>query len=269
LEKLKQFYTNNCEAINENLVYLKTDFEKIQIDINDSIYSKFRYLQLNNLVRFLNPKVNLKKHSAPQISGDFLDMEDLDGALDMVAAMEVSSNKNVNDSLEEMIPLYFLPSHIETKIKDITVGNKRRNIDYRLRKVLPDSYIDSLNLQFKPEQDEVIINYDLRTDYSISFFKFYKNSDYEECVLHDEIEKKVNEVKYKLNLKYVESMEHYFIGNIDVEVGLLERDEVEDNNNPLYYHFNLWKLRDTDLANIFNDFALYPFSKEVLQSEYR
>lgn len=269
MEKLQQFYKENCETINENSVLLTTDFEKIEINITDSTYREYRYLQLNNLVRFLNPKVNLKKHSAPQISNDVLEMDDFDLALDMVGEMEVSSEKIVNDSVEEMISFYFLPSHIEREIKNITCGSLRKKIDYRLRKILPQSFIDSLKLQFNPEQDEVIIDYNLRAQHSISFFKFYNNDECDECVNFDEIEKKINKVKYKLNLKYVESMEHYFIGNINIEVGLLERDEFEKNDNPLYYHFNLWKLRDKDFVNIYKDFSLYPFNKEVLESEYR
>lgn len=265
MEKLQEFYKQKCESHqNQDLVLLKTDFEKIEIDTNDSLYSEIRFLELNNLVRFLNPKVNLEKQSAPQIPDDDLEMQDLDLALEMVDELEVPSEEAVNDSLKEMMPLYFLPSHIEKKIKDITCGTKRKKIDYRLKKILPQSFIGKLNLNFIQEQDEVIVEYDFRADHSISFFKFYKNDEYDECVNFDEIEKKVNEVKFKLNVKYVESMDHYFIGDIKEEVGLIERDEVEDNDDPLYFHFSLWKLKDIDLATIFNDFSLYPFNKEVI-----
>ncbi|MDR9853685.1 hypothetical protein RJP21_08735 [Paenibacillus sp. VCA1] len=270
MDSLEQFYKKNCELIDDNLVLLKTDFEKIQINVNDNTYCEFRYLHLKNLVRFLNPKLNLNRQSTPQISNDELEMEDLDQALEMVATMEAPAEKIDYKSMQEMLPLYFLPSHIEREIKNITCGNKRRRIDHRIKKILPETFIESLNLQFAEKQDEeVIINYDLRAHHSISFFKFYKNDEYNECVDPDEIEKKVNEVKYKLNLKFVESMEHYFVGNIDIEIGLFERDEHEHSDNPLYYHFNLWKLDGRDLGMIVRDFSLYPFNKEVIESEHR
>jgi len=268
VEKLQEFYINKCEShSSEDFVLLKTDFEKIEIHINDNVYSKIRYLKLNNLVRFLNPKVNLKIHSVPQISNDDLDMEDIDSALAELSELELSSEEIIKDSLEEMIPLYFLPSHIEKKVKDITCGNKRRKIDARLRKVLPQNFINELELNFKPDVDVDIVEYDFRAKHSMSFFKFYNDDEHTECGTFVEIEKKINEVKYRLNLNYVESIDHYFIGDINVEVGLIERDEHEHNDDPLYYHFNFWKLSDIDLSIIFNNFNLYPFNKEVLKVE--
>ncbi|MEL5989469.1 hypothetical protein AAF454_13730 [Kurthia gibsonii] len=265
MERLQQFYTERCEPHKEeNLVYLKTDFEKIEIDIADKTYGEIRYLELNNLVRFLNPKVDLIKFSVPQISDDLLKFEDFDDVIDKIEEIEVFSEDFVKENLEEMMPLYFLPSHIETKIKNITCGNQRRKIDYRLKKIVPQRFIDILGLEFKTEQKEFIVNYDSRMDYSISFFKFFRNDEHEECIDFDEIEQKVNEVKYKLNVKYIESMDYYFVGNINLELGLIERNEDEHNDDPLYYHFNFWKLRGIDLSGMFGGFCLYPFNKGVL-----
>lgn len=264
MERLHQFYKQKCYPHEcEDFVLLQTDFEKIEINVNDDTCQHLRSLQLNNLVRFLNPKVNIKKHSKPHISIDILEA-DVDDAFDMLSQMEVSSEKSVRDNLEEMIPLYFLPSHIEKKVKDITCNKKRKKIDYRIKGILPQHFINELDLQFKEEKEEEIVEYGFRGDYSISFFKFFRDSHLEECINLVEIDKKVNEVKYRLKPKYVESMDYYFIGNINVELGLLERDEHSHSDNPLYYHFNLWKLKNVELATIYKDFSLFPFKEEVL-----
>ena len=265
MEKLKQFYTNRCEPhTNQNWVLLRTDFEKVEIDTTDSIYSKYRYLKLKNLVRFLNPKVNFIKQTVPQIADDFNELDDFDEVEKLLLEMEIPKNDIVQESLEEMRPLYFLPSHIETKIKSITCGNQRSKIDYRLKSIVPTNYIDELKLEFKPEMNnEIIVDYDLRSGYSVSFFKFFRNNEHEECLNFDEIEMKVNEVKYKLNVTFVESMDYYFVGDINLEYGLIERNEDEHYKDPLYYHFNFWKLWDEDFKVIFNDFCLYPFKRVV------
>ncbi|MFJ8099382.1 hypothetical protein [Lysinibacillus sp. NPDC096212] len=261
MEKLIQFYEQKCDPhTKEDFVFLRTDFEKIEIKVNDV---NLRCLELNNLVRFLNPKVNLSKHSKPHISVEDFGLDDLDEAFEMLNEME-TSEINVRDSIEEMIPLYFLPWHIEEKIKAITCGNHRKKIDYRIKSILPQSFIDELELTFRPEKGEEIVEYDDRPGRGISFFKFFRGSQFEECVDFQEIERKINEVKYKLKVKFVESMDFYFIGNINVEVGLLERDKDETNKDPLYYHFNLWKLRNMDLSTIYNEFSLFPFNEEVM-----
>jgi len=245
-------------------VYLKTDYEKVVIDTTDHIFGEYRYLELGNLVRFLNPKVNFIKQAIPQIADDLIEADDFDEVEKLVMEMEVPSVDIVQQTLEEMRPFYFLPTHIETKIKDITCGNKRRKIDHRLKSIIPSFYINELELEFKPKDDkEIVIDYENRSEHSISFFKFFRNNENEECLDFDEIEVKVNEVKYKLNVKFVESMDYYFVGNIRLEHGLIERDEDEHNDDPLYFHFNFWKLRDEDLRVIFNDFCLYPFMNEV------
>jgi len=134
LDRLKQFYLNRCEPhTNQNLVYLKTDYEKVVIDTTDHIFGEYRYLELGNLVRFLNPKVNFIKQAIPQIADDLIEADDFDEVEKLVMEMEVPSVDIVQQTLEEMRPFYFLPTHIETKIKDITCGNKRRKIDHRLK----------------------------------------------------------------------------------------------------------------------------------------
>lgn len=265
MDKLKQFYTNRCEPhTNQNLVFLRTDYEKVVIDTTDSIYSEYRYLELGNLVRFLNPKVNFIKQTLPEIDDDFTEMDDFDEVENLVSEMEVPSSDIVQNTLEVMRPLYFLPSHIETKIKGITCGNQRSKIDNRLKSIIPTEYVDELGLKFKPEDSkEFVIDYDSRSLHSISFFKFFRDNECEECSDFSEIEKKVNEVKHKLNVTFVESMDYYFIGDIRFEYGLIERNENEHNRDPLYYHFNFWKLWDEDFKVIFNDFCLYPFLKEA------
>ncbi|MCT6925298.1 hypothetical protein [Metasolibacillus sp.] len=264
MERLQQFYKHSCTPhTNENLVLLQTDFEKIEIDVKDSACHHLRCLQLNNLVRFLNPKVNIKKHAKPHISTDILE-NDMDAAFNTLSQMEIPSEKIVRDNVEEMKHLYFLPWYIEGKIKDITCGNKRKKIDYRIKGILPSYFISELDLQFDAEKEEEVVEYGDRGARAISFFKFFKDSEFEECIDSQEIDRKVNEVKYRIKPKYVESMDYYFIGNINAEVGLLERDNQPHNENPLYYHFNLWKLKSMELATIYKEFELFPFKKEVL-----
>lgn len=264
MERLQQFYKQKCiPHTSENLVLLQTDFEKIEIDVKDDACHHLRSLQLNNLVRFLNPKVNIKKHAKPHISTDTLE-NDIDAALDMLNLMEIPSEKSIRDDLEEMKPLYFLPWYIERKVKEITCGNKRKKIDYRIKGLLPQHFINELELQFNPEKEDEIVEYGYRGQRAISFFKFFRGTQSEECIDFQEIDRKVNEVKYKIKPNYVESMDYYFIGNINAEVGLLERDDQPHNENPLYYHFNLWKLKSMELSTIYKEFDLFPFKKEAL-----
>ncbi|PER60196.1 hypothetical protein CN503_25745 [Bacillus cereus] len=260
---LSEFYSEKCEVHeNPNWVFLKTDFEKIELNTIDTTYKDIRYLVLDNLVRFLNPKVNFCNQSISTDS-EILIPDDFDMVLGEIEKIEVSQQNSIHDSLSEFKPLYFVPSHIEEKIKQITCGTKRKKIDSRLKQILPEVNIKELNLQFAPGQEEYIVEYDVREKHSISFFKFYKPDTFEECTDEESIQKQVNAIKYVLNMNYVQSMDFYFIGNVNVIAGLFERNVEETNKDPLYYHFNFWKLQDIELETIFNGFKLYPFKEEA------
>lgn len=268
MEKLKEFFYRRCEVqsdINTDLVLLQTDFEKIKIHVEDEQYSNLRYLKLERLVRFLNPKVNLTTTIKPEIE-NIIDDDDFDIGIEEVNEMEIPMTREMIIGSEELLHLYFLPWHIERMLKNITCGSKRKNIDSRLKQIIPDNYIEHMELSFKEKQNEIIIEYDQRQKHAVSFFKFFRDDEGNECETIEEVEIKVNQVKYDLGLKFVESMDYYFIGDIASEIGLLERDVTESNKNPLYYHFNFWKLSDVISDGIWADFDLYPFSKEVLEN---
>ncbi|TKJ82854.1 hypothetical protein PaeCFBP13512_23260, partial [Paenibacillus sp. CFBP13512] len=249
-----------------DFVFLKTDFEKVEIDTEDKMFKDIRYLKINNVVRFLNPKIDLRMASLEQSLGEEIEsVDDFDTALTFVE--DRSEKFKIKQPCNDIKKIFFLPTHIEAKLKSITCNNQKNKIDFRLKDILPEYYIKQLGLNFKPPTDENIVNYDSREKYSISLFKFYNVDNTNECNISD-TEKKINEVKYRLNSDNIDSFDYYFIGDIDIGTGLIERNEVEHTKDPLYYHFNFWKLKSYDILSIINKFHLYPFDEEVLLNEY-
>lgn len=259
---IKDFYREHCESYSEGEVLLKTDFEQIKIEINDSDYCDLRYLKIDNVVRFFNPKIQLENLTVPIVTDEDLPKDlDFDEVFEM---LEESPEKYLNIAIsEESMKIFFLPSHIEKRIKTITCSGQTRNIDSRLKNVLPKEFIEKNKLEFKQKGNTTdIVEYNSRRDYSLSLFKFFNEDNNSECNF-DETHQKVNYVKQRLNLYYIESYEKYFIGDIHVSLGLIERDEQEHNKEPLFYHYNFWKLSSSDLMYIISNFKLYPFEKEV------
>ncbi|MCL6663399.1 hypothetical protein [Paenibacillus amylolyticus] len=262
MECVEDFFGEYCEFHSEEEVLLETDFEKIKINVNDTDYSQLRCLRIENVIRFLNPKIRLDVSDTVSIKE-----EDLHNDLDfdeMVKLLEENSEKRVDQNIisEEQKIIFFLPTQIEKRIKTITCSGQTRNIDCRLQNVLPLDFIEKKRLEFKQKGNSIdIIEYDKRRDYSLSLFKFF-NEDSSECNFQ-ETHDKVNFVKNRMNLNYIESYENYFIGKIELSLGLIERDEKEHNKEPLFYHFNFWKLSSSDFSDIVKEFELYPFEREV------
>ena len=262
MNSIKDFYKEHCEINSEDEVLLMTDFEKIQFMVNDSDYRDLRYLKIDNVVRFLNPKVQLENFDSPIVTEkdlpDDLDFDDMYKLLE-----ETNDEYSFIDISEESMKIFFLPSHMEKRIKTITCNGQTRNIDERLKNVLPKEFIEKNNLEFKQKGNTTdIVEYNNRREYSLSLFKFFNENNESECNFN-ETHQKINYVKQRLNLNYIQSYEKYFIGDIHVSLGLIERDEKEHNKEPLFYHYNFWKLSSSDLLHIVSNFKLYPFEKEV------
>lgn len=212
---LEEFYKQFCELHTQEEVLLTTDFEKIIINTADQEYCNLRTLKLNNLVRFLNPKVQVECIDFPSIN----ESEDLPDDLDFddIQGMMKDDDPKYRELLvsEENKLLFFLPSHIESRIKNITCNNQTRNIDARLQSVLPQKFIESKDLKFKnPKVEQTMIGYLDRSEHSLSFYKFFNNCEDKECSF-DETQEKIQYVKHVMNLDFVESYQKYFIGNID------------------------------------------------------
>ncbi len=259
---IDDFYKEFCEVYSEEEVLLETDFEQIKINIKDHDYCDLRHLKIENVVRFFNPKTQITNWDFPNIADEDLP-EDLDFD-EVLGVMEESNTEYLNEVIpEEDKKVFFLPSHIETRIKNITRGGQTRNIDSRLENVLPKEYIEEKDLKFKKKGNTIeIVEYISRRYYSLSFFKFFNEDNNSECN-SEETHEKVNYVKQRLNLYNIESYQKYFIGDIQASLGLIERDEKEHNKEPLFYHYNFWKLYSCDLLSVVENFKLYPFEKEV------
>lgn len=268
--RLDTFYSKCCEKYTENDVLLKTEFEKITINTADEEYKDNRVVSINNVVRFFNPKVHFKtiRESVIEVN-DLPPIDDFDAALDFLEE-EAEEMYTAEDFIYyEDKKVCFLPHHIEKKLKDITCGPKRNKIDRRLKPLISKEDIEEFDLSFNKETDEeVMVEYHLRGSHALSLFKFYNVETLQECG-KAETELRINKLKYDLNTDTVmDSFERYFIGDVDFEAGLFEKDTKEHKENQNFYHFNFWKLHNVDLEKVTDGFGLYPFSREVLSNEY-
>ena len=257
MEDIKSFFESKCEIINEEHVLLETEFSKIQFVINDDELNTRRSTKVDNVVRFLNPKVDIVSNLVDELSivDEYQDFDELLVFIEENKVEDEHDYKYYNHILNpEVFPLFFLPSYIEDEIKKVTVNKKRKKINIGIKKFFSDEQVEKFELKFTEKDNQVDLY-----DHAISFYKFFDATSKNECVSFEEIEKKINEIKYKLKTDYIQSFDYYFIGCIEKEMSLIERDEKEDALDPYYFHYSVWKLKEYESRDVFQNFKLYPF----------
>lgn len=266
MEELIRFFEENCIKVSDELFLLNTGFDDIRFIISNEELNTLRSLQVDNVVRFLNPKVDIHSQLRTHIT-NVNDFDDFDAALQMI---EENTDFNQSEYFAhvmnpEIFQLFFLPSNIQSEIMKVTHEDETSNIDLRVKKFFLEEQIQRYNITFAEEIEKGFIKHKSRPRYSISFFKFFDEDTKEECSEFEEIEKKINELKHKLNIKFIQSFDYYFIGNIKEGTTLIERDKREKCDNPYYFHYNVWKLDKYEINEAFGEFDLYPFKeKEVV-----
>ena len=250
------FLASTCNKRTEsiNMYLLPTEFDIIESDANNHTNQE---VKMDTVVRFLNPKTNINSLIEStelvyltDIGNDFDDFDSIVSQLDNIKKEEEIIDVNI-------CHLYFLPSHMESVIKNITSNHQRKKIDSKLMKYIPDYLSKKLNLEFVDKPIKSIDNIN-RGQVSTSLFKFYMNSDLPSSL--SETQAALKKLKYDLNARYIGSFERYAIGNINEGIGLLEKSTSPKSDDPLSFHYDFWKLKDSkDFIELTKDFNIFSF----------
>lgn len=261
MKKIEEFYVEKCfpHSENDEMVWLETDSKQIEINKKDKDQ---QFLEMQNLVRYASPKTDINKLFFNKIDvSKFTD--DFDAEL---SEIERDSQPYKQDLVKNK-NLYFLPTHLEKVIKDIVCNNRRKRIPGVLKRYISNDISLRLDLKYLNDEDvrEKIPN-DQIEEYATSFYKvFSQNND--ECNAL-QIQQNVSYIRRELHADFLEVFDYYFVGQIPMDSGLIQKNRKATYPNPRTFHYNFWILKGLGLLDQIADcFEPCPFEDNLCESE--
>lgn len=174
---MQEFYDKYCEKReNQGELYFFNGYQG-EVELNKSNI----YLQKESealLVRFASPKSNFDRLRYPNFNYDEDTKKDDTFSFESeLAELEKDSRRLVPD-LNKNKEVYFLPTNLETIVKQIINGNRRRVPDI-LIPLIPEDIQSKFNFKFTstPSQN---VTYDNFGDFATSFIKLEEPSSVRE-----------------------------------------------------------------------------------------
>lgn len=261
---MQEFYDKYCEKReNQGELYFFNGYQG-EVELNKSNI----YLQKESealLVRYASPKSNFDRLRYPNFNYDEDTKKDDTFSFESeLAELEKDSRRLVPD-LNKNKEVYFLPTNLETIVKQIINGNRRKVPDI-LIPLIPEDIQSKFKFKFTstPLQN---VTYDNFGDFATSFIKLEEPSSVRE------VRENMDSFKKNVNDKFVDGINDYFVGNLNQGFGMMERDLKKKYSKPSTFHYN-FVLRNNDkdsmvnlLKSLSEEFIPYPFEKKQVEEK--
>lgn len=248
----------NNEELKSKTLQIKSGSISFNLEIKESRQPKC----LKYAFRFLNPELGL--FTVP-ISTDL--PEDFDDATELL-----ESKKPKEPTINPDKRIYFLPSHLEEKMKNISNQAPKESLPDILKPFIPQNIVDEKKMTFCQEEHVEVTDNSRVSNYSVSFFK----TELEETELEENAKselarsiKAVLEFKKIANIKYISTLKFFFIGNITINNdGFLQKSKKKTIPNPKTFHYNYWSVPNEIVSTTFVDgFSLYSSETGALYND--
>ena len=253
---MQEFYDKYCEKREpEGELYFFNGYQG-EVELNKSNIDKQKESEVL-LVRYASPKSNFDRLRYKKFNYDEdTQMDDTFSFESELAELEKDSQRFAPD-LNKNKEVYFLPTNLESIVKQIINGN-RRKVPEILFPLIPQDIQREFNFTCTPTPIEIVTHENFGR-FATSFIKL------EESLNVLEVKKEMDFIKQNINDKFVDGINDYFVGNLNQGFGMMERDSEKKYATPSTFHYN-FVLRDNEKDSMVNllkllseEFIPYPF----------
>lgn len=261
---MQDFYDKYCEKReNQDGLYFFNGYQG-EVELNKSniaLQKEFEVL----LVRYASPKSNFDRLRYKNFNYDEDTQKDDTFSFESeLAELEKDSQRFVPD-LNKNKEVYFLPTNLESIVKQIINGN-RRKVPEILIPLIPKDIQGKFDFISTPTPIEIVTHENFGR-FATSFIKL------EEPLNVLEVREKMDVLKKNINDKFVDGINDYFVGNLNQGFGMMERDLKKKYSKPSTFHYN-FVLRNNDkdsmvnlLKSLSEEFIPYPFEKKQVEEK--
>lgn len=226
---MQEFYDKYCKKReNQDELYFFNGYQG-EVELNRSNIDLQKESEVL-LVRYASPKSNFDRLRYTNFNYDEDTQKDNSFSFESeLAKFEKDSQRFVPD-LNKNKEVYFLPTNLESIVKQIINGN-RRKVPVILIPLIPNDIQRSFDFTFTPTQFE-IVTYENIGQFATSFIKLEEPSSV--C----EVKEQMDCIKHSINDKFVDGIDDYFVGDLDQGFGMMERDFKKKYTTPSTFHYN-------------------------------
>ncbi|RSK18967.1 hypothetical protein D8844_00480 [Streptococcus oralis] len=253
---MQEFYDKYCKKReNQDELYFFNGYQG-EVELNKSNIDLQKESEVL-LVRYASPKSNFDRLRYKNFNYDEDTQKDDTYSFESeLAELEKDSQRFVPD-LNKNKEVYFLPTNLESIVKQIINGNKRKVPDI-LIPLIPKDIQGEFDFIFTPTPLEIVTHENIG-QFATSFIKLEDPSSVRE------VKEKMDYIKHNINDKFVDGIDDYFVGDLDQGFGMMERDFKKKYTTPSTFHYN-FVLRNNDkdsmvnlLKSLSEEFRPFPF----------